>query len=123
MSDSNKYDPLYVFYSWRYLSTALELLCDGSNVLALVECLLQFEFCRLPGTISGISSSTIWATTLHILHLEHTSTKCVADWDEYHAMVSQLSDGSQTVTSIEKYDLYFVCRRILYMLVKSEKDQ
>lgn len=81
---------------WKViLMDSLELLCDGSDVLPLVEGLLQLELRRLPRAITSVSSGTIRASTLHLLHLEHASPEGVSDRNKYHPVVDELSYGSQ----------------------------
>lgn len=76
-------------------SSCFELLCDGGNVLSLVESLSQLDLGGLSGAVSSKGSRTIGATTLNLLHLKHTSSKCVSDGDKDHAVMSELGNSCQ----------------------------
>ena len=103
---------IFFFPSWYSLKSALssgrslELLGDGCNVLALVKRLLQLQLRWLPRPISRKCSSSIRATSFHILHLEHSSTKCVTDGDKHHPMVNQLSYRRQSTDHHKKKNIF-----------------
>lgn len=71
----------------------LELLRDSGDGLPLVEGLSHLNLGGLPGAVSSKGPGAIGATALDLLHLKHASSKCVANGDKNHTMMSQLSDS------------------------------
>ena len=77
------------------LSSSLEFLGNFGMVLSLVVSQLQFKLGRPPFAMAGISSGAIATATLHLIHLKHAGSHCVANRHVDHSMVNELRDCCQ----------------------------
>ena len=80
----------------RRSSRLFKLLRDSGNDLPLVEGLGLLNLGWLSGAVSSKGPRAIGATALDLPHLKHASSKCVANGDKNHTMMSQLSNSCQT---------------------------